>query len=410
MGKDYYALLGVSKDATDDDIKKGYKKMASDCKYSGEISGNTEAASQKFKEISEAFEVLSDKNKREVYDRFGEEGLKGGPQPSPGGGGGGFAGGFPGGGFGGFPGGTTFTFSSGGPGMGGGGGFKASDPNSVFEQFFKQFGGMGGGVGGGFGGMDEDDQFGSGGSPFSSFGGGGFGGGGFGGGGFGGGPFGGGSSFRSGGMPGGFPPGEGIPRSSGRRASSMNGMRSESAQLPDVIHPLKLSLEDLFKGTKKHLKLKRKLLDGSTEAKDIEIDVLPGWKAGTKVRYARMGNERADGEAADVVFVVEEKDHPRFKREGEDLITTCKVPLLEALAGDGGSTQPIELLDGSQRTIRTPASIIKPGQETRVPGLGMPVRKEGKVVRKGDLVVKWEVVFPERLTESQKIGLRKVLG
>lgn len=138
--------------------------------------------------------------------------------------------------------------------------------------------------------------------------------------------------------------------------------------------------------------------------------ILQGWKAGTKVRYARMGNERADGEAADVVFVVEEKEHPRFKREGEDLVTTCKVPLLEALAGEGGATQSIELLDGTQRTIRTPASIIKPGQEMRIPGLGMPVRKEGKVVRKGDLVVKWEVVFPDRLTDSQKIGLRKVLG
>ncbi|CUA76064.1 Protein psi1 [Rhizoctonia solani] len=391
MGKDYYGLLGVSKDATDDDIKKAYKKMALKW-HPDRNKGNTESASQKFKEISEAFEVLSDKNKREVYDRFGEEGLKGGPPPSSGGGG--FGGGFPGGSFGGFPGGTTFSFSSGGPGMGGGGGFKASDPNSVFEQFFKQFGGMGGG----FGGMDED-HFGGGGSPFSSFGGG-----------FGGGsPFGG-ASFGGGGMPGGFPTGEGIPRASGRRASSMNGMRSEPAQPPDVIHPLKLSLEDIFKGTKKHLKLKRKLLDGSTESKDIEIDVLPGWKAGTKVRYARMGNERADGESADVVFVVEEKEHPRFKRDGEDLITTCKVPLLEALAGEGGATHSIELLNGSQRTVRTPASVIKPGQETRIPGLGMPVRKEGKVVRKGDLVVKWEVVFPDRLTESQKIGLRKVLG
>ncbi|KAF8754282.1 DnaJ protein [Rhizoctonia solani] len=402
MGKDYYALLGVSKDATDDDIKKGYKKMALKW-HPDRNKGNTEAASQKFKEISEAFEVLSDKNKREIYDRFGEEGLKAAhhraqvvaavdlpevflePVSE-----GEFA--FPGGG-------TTFTFSSGGPGMGGG--FKASDPNSVFEQFFKQFGGMGGGgMGGGFGSMEEDDHFGGGGgSPFSSFGGGGFGGS----------PFGGGSSFRSAGMPGAFPAGEGIPRSSGRRASSMNGARSEPTQLPDVIHPLKLSLEDIFKGTKKHLKLKRKLLDGSTEAKDIEIDVLPGWKAGTKVRYARMGNERADGEAADVVFVVEEKEHPRFKREGRILLLPAKYHFSRPSQAKG-CTQAIELLDGSQRTVHTPASIIKPGQETRIPGLGMPVRKEGKVVRKGDLVVKWEVVFPDRLTDSQKIGLRKVLG
>jgi DnaJ family protein B protein 4 len=127
------------------------------------------------------------------------------------------------------------------------------------RQFFKQFGGMGGGgMGGGFGGMD-DDHFG-GGSPFSAFGGGN--------------PFGGGSSFGGGGgMPGGFP--SDSPRSNGRRASSMNGRRSEPTPIPDVIHPLKLSLEEIYKGTKKHLKLKRRLLDGTTESKDIEIDVLP---------------------------------------------------------------------------------------------------------------------------------------
>lgn len=92
-------------------------------------------------QISEAFEVLSDKNKRAVYDQFGEEGLKGGPPPDTGAAGAsgfaGFPGGFPGGasGFpgeaGGFPGGTTFTFSSGGPG-GRSSGFTPGDPNSIF--------------------------------------------------------------------------------------------------------------------------------------------------------------------------------------------------------------------------------------------------------------------------------------
>jgi len=380
MGKDYYALLGVSKSATDDEIKRGYKKMALKW-HPDRNKGNTEAASKKFKEISEAFEVLSDKNKREVYDRFGEEGLKGAPPPGAGGDGG-FSGAFPAGfGGGSFPGGTTFTFSSGGPG-GMGGGFRPSDPNSIFEQFFKRFGGMGGGMGGmggGFGGMDDENFGGGGGSPFSAFG---------------------------GGMPGGFS--SDSPRTSGRRATSMNGKRAEPLQ--DIIHPLKLSLEEIFSGTKKHLKLRRKLLDGQMEAKEIEIEVLPGWKAGTKVRYARMGNERPDGESADVVFVVEEKEHPRFKRDGDDLITTCKVSLLEALAGDGGVVQNVELLDGTKRPIRTPASIVKPGQKSRIPGLGMPVRKDGKVVRKGDLVVEWEVMFPECLSDSQKAGLRKVLG
>jgi DnaJ homolog subfamily B member 4 len=82
-------------------------------------------------QISEAFEVLSDKNKRAVYDQFGEEGLKGGGGPPPGAG---SPGGFPG--FGGFPGGASFSFSSGPGGFGRGGsssGFSPSDPNKIFE-------------------------------------------------------------------------------------------------------------------------------------------------------------------------------------------------------------------------------------------------------------------------------------
>lgn len=87
-------------------------------------------------QISEAFEVLSDKQKRTIYDQFGEEGLKGGGAPpgagSPGGGG---PGGFPG--FSGFPGGGghsyTFTSVPGGFGGGGAGGFSPTDPNKIFE-------------------------------------------------------------------------------------------------------------------------------------------------------------------------------------------------------------------------------------------------------------------------------------
>lgn len=91
-------------------------------------------------QISEAFEVLSDKQKRTVYDQFGEEGLKGrGGSPPPGASG--FSS-FPGGAFGGFPGGEgtfpggqgSFTFTTSGPGGGfGGGGFNPTDPNKIFE-------------------------------------------------------------------------------------------------------------------------------------------------------------------------------------------------------------------------------------------------------------------------------------
>ena len=74
MGKDFYKVLGLSKGAGEDDIKKAYRKMA--LKFHPD-KNKSAGAEEKFKEIAEAYEVLSDKKKREVYDKYGEEGLKG---------------------------------------------------------------------------------------------------------------------------------------------------------------------------------------------------------------------------------------------------------------------------------------------------------------------------------------------
>ena len=96
MGKDYYKILGIAKTASEDEIKKAYRKLA--LKYHPWVSGNyfkllyikliewfltiyrdknkAAGAEDRFKEIAEAYEVLSDKKKRDVYDQFGEEGLK----------------------------------------------------------------------------------------------------------------------------------------------------------------------------------------------------------------------------------------------------------------------------------------------------------------------------------------------
>lgn len=71
--KDYYEILGVSKDATDDEIKKAYRKLA--LKYHPDRNPDDPSAEEKFKELGEAYEVLSDADKRAAYDRFGHAAL-----------------------------------------------------------------------------------------------------------------------------------------------------------------------------------------------------------------------------------------------------------------------------------------------------------------------------------------------
>ena len=73
---DYYSVLGVAKTAADDDIKKAYRKLA--MQYHPDRNGGSREAEERFKEITEAYDVLRDPNKRAAYDRYGEAGLRGG--------------------------------------------------------------------------------------------------------------------------------------------------------------------------------------------------------------------------------------------------------------------------------------------------------------------------------------------
>ena len=74
MSEDYYKILGVQKSASDEDIKKAYRKLA--MKYHPDHTKGDKAAEEKFKKISEAYAVLSDKEKRKEYDTFGAEGFR----------------------------------------------------------------------------------------------------------------------------------------------------------------------------------------------------------------------------------------------------------------------------------------------------------------------------------------------
>lgn len=124
---DYYDILGVNKTASAEEIKKAYRKQALEW-HPDRHQENKEAAEKRFKEINEAYQVLSDSKKRQTYDQFGAAafapGAGGGAAGNP------FSGGNPFGGF-------QYSYSSNGNPFGGAaGGSDFGDPFDIFEQFF----------------------------------------------------------------------------------------------------------------------------------------------------------------------------------------------------------------------------------------------------------------------------------
>lgn len=344
MGKDYYATLGISRDATPTEIKKAYRKKA--LKYHPDKNDSPDAE-QKFKEIAEAYDVLSDKDKKQLYDQYGEEGLKG-------------SGGFQG----------EYSFHG--------------DP---FEMFSKIFGGGPNS----FGGSGFDTFFNQ--TPN------------------------GGMMFSSGSMG----PGTGrfFMGANGPYAEGMEDMDYESAGrgMPYNLHSqhlsgsrkrikdsvierdLVLSLEELYHGCTKKLRITKQVLnsDGTscTQTKIITIEVKPGWKEGTRIKFAEEGDQSPGRSPADIVFIVRQKPHPIYRRDGNDLRYTARICLREALTCSVNVHIPT--LDNQVVPLEL-REIVNPKTEKRIPHLGFPVSKSPG--QRGDLIVDFDIVFPTSLPQK----------
>lgn len=339
--KDYYKILGVSRDASADEIKKAFRKLAA--KYHPDRHHGDKAMEEKFKEINEANEVLSDASKRKAYDALGSnwrqgqsinpddlgdifgQFMGGGARGGRGGQGGARTGTFTG------PGGATFTFSTSG---GGGGGF-----SDFFETLFGS-GRRGGAT------MQGAEGF------ENLFGGG-----------------------RATAQP------EEIRFGTGHNAGA------------NVESEMTISLEDAYRGTTRKVAFQRGAPGAiPTTSQSYDVKIPAGIREGQKIRLRGQGS-KIGGNTGDILITIHIAPNAKYSLEGEDL--TMELPLTPWEAALG-ATVNIDTLGGPVQ-VKVPPGIDS-GKRLRVRGRGWPKQGGGH----GDLFLRVSIRIPATLSEQER--------
>jgi molecular chaperone DnaJ len=363
MSKDYYETLGVNKGASKDEIKKAFYKLAQ--KYHPDKKGGNEA---KFKQVNEAYQVLSDDAKRSKYDQFGSQ-FENVDAGGYGGGQGGF-GGFDSSGFsGGFGG-----FSSNGADFGSS--FDMGNLNDIFSDFFG--GGMGGGRQQQKRGRDISTEIQI---SFSD------------------------AVF-------------GVTRkilitktstcltcggSGARAGSKMETCKHCNGQ--GQIHEQKRTIFGNIASTKicevcqgtgevpKEICDKCKGKGVLRREEEVSITIPAGIRDGEMVRMSGMGEAISKGTTGDLYIKINVAPHSVFKREGNDLVMNLNLKLSDALLG---TKYPIQTLDGEiEVTIPEGVSI---NEILRVRGKGVPNGKN----KRGDLLIKLNIKLPSKISHQSR--------
>jgi len=135
----------------------------------------------------------------------------------------------------------------------------------------------------------------------------------------------------------------------------------------------------------------------------VTINVEPGWRKGTEIKFEGKGNERPGALKEDIIFIISEKSHKLFRRDGDDLELSVEIPLENALSG---CTLSIPLLGGDHMDLKLD-DIVHPGYQKIVPDQGMPISKEPG--NRGNLNVTFRVVFPTHLTSNIRSEVVRIL-
>ncbi|XP_074645562.1 dnaJ homolog subfamily A member 2-like [Tubulanus polymorphus] len=347
-----YDVLNVTKNSSDSEIKKAYYKLAKE--YHPD---KNPSAGEKFKEISFAYEVLSNPEKRETYDMYGMEGLK---------------------------------ERAGG---GGAGGFGAD----IFDLFGGFFGGMGGGGRRGSRQRKGEDTYhplrvtledlyngktaklqlkktvickkcnGIGGKAGSNH---------------------------------------------SCRACNGRGIKVSFRQLGGGLVQQVQSVCSQCHGEREVINEKDKCKECkgakvTQETKILEVHVDKGMRDGQKIPFPGEGDQQPGMEAGDVIIVLQQKENDTYTRNGCDLSCTYNLGLTEALCG---FQFVIKHLDGRDLVIKSPpGDVIEPGAVKMVKGEGMPIHRNP--FEKGNLYIKFSIVFPAKnFTDSKNLkALEKLL-
>ena len=317
MSKNFYDILGVSKDATDEDIKKAYRKLS--LQYHPDRNKSSEA-NEKFKEINEAKEYLSDRNKRQQYDMEQSFGFPGGGFPG---------GGFPGGGF---------------PGN------EFHDINNLFSTLF----------GGGFPGMDD-------------------------------------------GIPG-MPPGI-------RIFHQGNPMESHFFQQlnkpPPIIKNMQITLEQAYFGGSVPIEIEKYNIINNVKQNETQVINLtvPAGIDDNEVIVLRECGHNVNGTLkGDIKICIKIVNETEFRRHGLDLCLTKNITLKESLCGFEFQIQHINKKTFSFNNSKDTTIVVKPGFKKTIPGLGM-IRETAS----GNLIIDFNIIFPDKLTEEQRSSLEQIL-
>ena len=305
--KDYYQILGVDKSASDKEIKKAYRKLAR--QYHPDMNPGDKRSEERFKDINEAYEVLSDPAKRQKYNSLGADWSKWQQM-----------GGNPG----------NFDWSQWMNGAPSGGGARSA----TFEDLGDLFGGRGGGI-------------------FSDF-----------------------FSQVFGGAGGG-----------GQNRNYRFQTNPRPSQ--DYRQEIEISLQEAYHGATRTLAHDRR-----------KVKIPPGVKTGSQVRIAGGSPDRGSGAPGDLYLRIKVQPDPRFERRGDDLHSTIKVDLYDALLG--GEVN-VPTISGDVKLKIKPGT--QNGQTIRLRGKGMPLlRSKGQY---GDLYAQVDVQLP-KLTAHQRALLEEM--